>query len=84
MPRNIALKKAAGELICFLDADDLWHPFKLERQVRMAGERLDLSVTLSLELAYTCSVAVDLSTSSAYGLSRGGAIRFYAHSDGQQ
>ena len=46
VPRNIALKKAAGELICFLDVDDLWHPCKLERQVRMhVGERLDLSVT---------------------------------------
>ena len=46
VPRNIALKKAAGELICFLDVDDLWHPSKLERQVRMhVGERLDLSVT---------------------------------------
>jgi len=46
LPRNLALKHAAGELICFLDVDDLWHPCKLERQVQMhLTQRLDLSVT---------------------------------------
>ena len=46
LPRNLALKQAAGELICFLDVDDLWHPCKLERQVQMhLDQRLDLSVT---------------------------------------
>ena len=46
VPRNLALTEAAGELICFLDVDDLWHPRKLECQVKMhLLERLDLSVT---------------------------------------
>ena len=46
VPRNIALTHATGELICFLDVDDLWHPCKLERQVQMhLGQQLDLSVT---------------------------------------
>ena len=46
VPRNLALTQASGELICFLDVDDLWHPSKLERQVQMhLRERLDLSVT---------------------------------------
>jgi glycosyltransferase involved in cell wall biosynthesis len=31
--RNAALKKATGELIAYLDADDMWYPEKLERQV---------------------------------------------------
>ena len=46
VPRNVALTHATGELICFLDVDDLWHPCKLERQVQMhLGQQLDVSVT---------------------------------------
>jgi GT2 family glycosyltransferase len=31
--RNLALSKATGEFIAYLDADDAWYPQKLERQV---------------------------------------------------
>jgi glycosyltransferase involved in cell wall biosynthesis len=31
--RNHAISKASGELLAYLDADDLWYPEKLERQV---------------------------------------------------
>jgi glycosyltransferase involved in cell wall biosynthesis len=31
--RNLALAKATGEFIAYLDADDMWYPEKLERQV---------------------------------------------------
>ena len=32
-PRNIGVSKSVGKWICFLDADDLWHPSKLSIQL---------------------------------------------------
>ena len=46
LPRNTALSKAMGQLICFLDVDDLWHPSKLEQQLAFhTNKRLEFSVT---------------------------------------
>ena len=36
--RNLALSVANGELIAYLDADDVWYPHKLERQVKKHKE----------------------------------------------
>jgi teichuronic acid biosynthesis glycosyltransferase TuaG len=34
-PRNIGIKNAKSNLIAFCDADDLWHPIKLESQLNI-------------------------------------------------
>ncbi len=46
IPRNAALDQIRGDLVCYLDVDDLWHPEKLERQLSFHRKHwLDFSVT---------------------------------------
>ena len=42
--RNCGLREATGELIAFLDSDDVWHPRKLELQLAVLRRRPDLGL----------------------------------------
>ena len=48
--RNQGLKLAQGEIICFLDSDDLWHPNKLSSQVKVMQENPEILLNYTDEL----------------------------------
>jgi glycosyltransferase involved in cell wall biosynthesis len=42
--KNLGLRAAQGDFIAFLDADDLWHPEKLTRQMARLRERAEIDL----------------------------------------
>jgi len=48
--RNYGVRLSAGDLIAFLDSDDLWRPQKLEQQVRFFSQRSDAQICQTEEV----------------------------------
>lgn len=42
--RNAGIKQAKGDLVAFLDADDVWQPSKLEKQVKIFGHYPEIAM----------------------------------------
>lgn len=55
-PRNLGIDHAIGDWICFLDADDIWHPRKLER--------VSLAMTIDVEAMVICHDEIIVNTST--------------------
>lgn len=53
--RNVGIAAATGQWVAPLDADDIWHPEKIERQVRVAT-----AARLPLSFIYTWSRRIDI------------------------
>ncbi|MBK8653186.1 MAG: glycosyltransferase family 2 protein [Haliscomenobacter sp.] len=43
--RNLALSKASGEFVAYLDADDMWYPDKLVRQIAFLDAHPECALT---------------------------------------
>lgn len=46
--RNVGIAASTSDYVAFLDADDVWYPAKLERQVALLEERPDVGVVYCL------------------------------------
>ena len=51
--RNLALQESSGELIAFLDCDDVWEPTKLEKQISLFKEDPKLGLVFSDYFLFT-------------------------------
>jgi glycosyltransferase involved in cell wall biosynthesis len=68
--RNRGIETAHGDFIAPIDADDLWHPEKIEKQLRVFGQ-----TTPRTGLVYCWSSTID---ESGYVYARDGAVESYA------
>ena len=68
--RNLGIELAKGEFIALLDADDVWHPQKLERQMWIHHRRSDIKVSGTSFLWFVQSAPKDLASYSGEPLVR--------------
>ena len=46
---NLGVQNSKGQFIAFLDADDLWRPLKLQKQLELLSIRSDIGVVTSMQ-----------------------------------
>lgn len=69
--RNTGLRTAAGKFATFLDADDYWHPEKLERQLSFLQTNPDIDLCFTyVQHLFDDSVAEEAKTRAGRALSR--------------
>ena len=66
--RNLAYQEAGGDLIAWLDADDLWHPTYLETQARIFGARPDLAASFTAHVDFYGYLDYEWPTSAVGGV----------------
>jgi cellulose synthase/poly-beta-1,6-N-acetylglucosamine synthase-like glycosyltransferase len=76
--RNTGIRAAAGDLVAFLDDDDVWHPRKLAQQVKWLAARQEIGAlgTRCLRMAAPdVSAAMVGPTTGIRGVSRSALLR---------
>ena len=48
--RNLGARRASGKYLAFLDSDDLWHPRKLQRQLRLMERNPEVEICQTDEI----------------------------------
>jgi len=72
--RNLGLQASSGSLIAFLDADDLWLPQKLDRQVAVANLHPEFGIITTDMSRFDASGITERSSGALKGTMRSGYV----------